>query len=89
MWMAGSARMSTSTSTSTSTSAGAGTRTRTRFRRLIAVVLVAATAGLLAGCAPGAEPAPGTSGRADVSKFTVSHHGPTPTAMTIDDVVEV
>lgn len=60
-----------------------------RARGLIAAVLVAATAGLLAGCAPGAEPAPGTPERADVREFTLSHNGPTPTAMTIDDGVEV
>jgi hypothetical protein len=65
------------------------TSTSTRARGLVAAVLVAATAGLLAGCAPAAEPAPGTSERADVSEFTVSHQGPTPTAMTTDDGVEV
>jgi hypothetical protein len=42
-------------------------RARTCARGQIAAVLVATTAGLLAGCVPGAEPAPGTSERADVS----------------------
>lgn len=64
-------------------------RARTCARGLIAAVLVAASAGLLAGCAPGGELASGTSERPDVSEFTVSHHGPTPTAMTADDGVEV
>lgn len=63
--------------------------TRTRARGLVAAVLVAATAGLLAGCTPGAEPTPGTSDRPDVSDLSVSHAGPTPTAMTIEDGVEV
>jgi hypothetical protein len=60
-----------------------------RARGLIAAVLVATTVGLLSGCVPGAESPAVTSDQPDVSEFSVSHHGPTPTAMTIDDGVEV
>jgi len=75
--------MTRSTSTSTST------RTRTRTLGLVAAVLIATTVGLLAGCAPGAESAPGASDQPDVREFSVSHDGPAPTAMTIEDGVEV
>jgi hypothetical protein len=77
--------MTGSTRASTSTSAGAGTRSR----RLVVAMLVAATAGLLAGCTPGDQAASGASSRPDGSQIAVSHQGPTPTAMTTDDGVEV
>lgn len=61
----------------------------TRGRRLAATLVVATMVGLLAGCTPAAEPAPGTSSRSDGRELSVSHHGPQPTAMTTEDGVEV
>lgn len=47
-------------------------------RRLLAAIVLVATAGLLTGCTPGT----GTD-------RATSHHGPQPTAMTTEDGVEV
>lgn len=52
---------------------------RRSVRRGIAAVLVATTAGLLAGCTPASERSPSP----------MTHSGPPPTAMTIEDGVEV
>ena len=61
----------------------------TRTRRLVVPLLVATMVGLMAGCASADEPTPSTSSRPDGSEPAVSHHGPQPTAMTIEAGVEI